>query len=93
MPQFKETQPAFHTEYFAARAIVEAHHGKAGDNWRASSFRLLLRTAKDVSVLQPPGKDSSDQGALVTVLLVIVGGLLVWIAALRLKMRGAARRA
>jgi hypothetical protein len=29
MPQFKDTQPAFHSEYFAARAIVDAHHGKA----------------------------------------------------------------
>jgi hypothetical protein len=76
-----------------ARGVCVIERGsewQAGDNWRASSFRLLLRSAKDVSVLQAPVKDLSDQGSLVVVLLIIVAGLLVWVAALRLKMRGAA---
>ena len=56
----------------------------AGENWRAKSFRILMRSPGDVAVLRnPPWWNLSKLLWAVGILAAIVLGASVWVAVLR----------
>lgn len=64
--------------------IERGNNWEAGENWRAKSFRLLLRSANDVVVVQAPSGWSYELilglgGAVEVVILVVI----VWLAVFR----------
>ena len=68
--------------------IERGNNWQAGEKWRASSFHLLLRSPKDVSVLQGPAAIKSPDELLVAVVCgAIALGALLWVAVLRTKLR------
>ena len=68
--------------------IERGNNWQAGDQWRAASFRLLLRSSKDVVVLRPPVEGaSSDVPWLACAFGVVALGALTWVALLRKKIR------
>ncbi len=68
--------------------IERGNNWQAGETWRASSFHLLLRSPKDVTVLQgPPGFTLPDDTAVMSVLGVVALGAFVWVAVLKRKVR------
>ena len=72
--------------------IERGNNWQAGENWRAASFHLLLRSPKDVTVLHPPSTWIwPDQPVIMVVLGTITLGALAWVAVLRMKMRQQAR--
>ena len=68
--------------------IERGNHWQAGEKWRAASFHLLLRSPKDVTVLQGPAAIKSPDELLVAVVCgAIALGALLWVAVLRIKLR------
>ena len=68
--------------------IERGSQWQAGDKWRAASFHLLLRSPKDVSVLnQPAASKMPDTLWIAVVAGLIAVGSLVWLAAVRIKHR------
>ena len=68
--------------------IERGNHWQAGEKWRAASFHLLLRSPKDVAVLQQPKVIKSPDELLVAVVCgAIALGALLWVAVLRIKLR------
>ena len=68
--------------------IERGNNWQAGEKWRAASFHLLLRSPKDVTVLQGPAAIKSPDELLVAVVCgAIALGALLWVAVLRTKLR------
>ena len=68
--------------------IERGNHWQAGEKWRAASFHLLLRSPKDVSVIQNPSAAKlPDELWIATACGVIALGALLWVAALKRKVR------
>ena len=68
--------------------IERGNNWQAGEQWRAASFHLLLRTPKDVSVLnQPVTSKMPDTLWIAVVAGLIAVGSLLWVAAVRIKHR------
>ena len=72
--------------------IERGNNWQAGEKWRAASFHLLLRSPKDVTVLQQPaGRTMPDELWIAVVAGFIAVGALVWVAVLKLKLRQQAK--
>ena len=68
--------------------IERGNQWQAGEKWRAASFHLLLRSPKDVAVLQSPSSWSPPDSLWIAVGCGIIAvGALVWVAVLRIKIR------
>ena len=68
--------------------IERGNNWQAGETWRAASFHLLLRSPKDVLVLQPPSGWTLPDEPLITVGLgAIALGASLWVVVLRRKIR------
>jgi hypothetical protein len=68
--------------------IERGNDWQAGENWRAASFHLLLRSPADVSVLQTaPGVKVPDGLWIASACGIIALGSLVWLAIVRIKHR------
>jgi hypothetical protein len=68
--------------------IERGNNWQAGEAWRAASFHLLLRSPKDVTVLQgPPGLTLPDDSAVMVFLGVVALAALMWVAVLKRKVR------
>jgi len=64
--------------------IERGNNWQAGENWRATSFHLLLRSPQDVVVLQAPSTSSLAGNPWITgVLGVIALGCLSWVVVLK----------
>lgn len=67
--------------------IERGNQWQAGDQWRAGSFRMLLRSAKDVDVVQVPSQVKMPEDTSIIVgLVIIAAGLLGWVVVLRRKL-------
>lgn len=68
--------------------IQRGNKWQAGATWRAASFHLLLRSPKDVVVLQSPsGVSPAQELWLPAGLGVVALGSILWVAVLRRKVR------
>ena len=68
--------------------IERGNDWQAGENWRASSFHLLLRSPDDVTVVQaPPGVNVPDGLWLATACGLIAVVSLLWVVIIRIKHR------
>ncbi len=68
--------------------IKRGNNWQAGDKWRAASFHLLLRSPKDVVVLQNPATWAlPDELFIAGVSAAIALGALLWVAVLKQKVR------
>jgi hypothetical protein len=68
--------------------IERGNQWLAGDKWRASSFHLVLRSPKDVVVLQnPPSMKMPDELWLAGAFGAVALGALVWVAILKRRVR------
>ena len=68
--------------------IERGNDWQAGENWRASSFHLLLRSPEDVIVVQPPpGVNVPDGLWIATACGLIAAGSLLWLVIIRIKHR------
>ena len=68
--------------------IERGNNWQAGEQWRASSFHLLLRSPNDVTAEELPSSwNLPDQPAIMTGLAVIAMGALAWVGFLSLKLR------
>ena len=68
--------------------IERGNHWQAGEKWRAASFHLLLRSPKDVVVLQnPAGWTLPDDTWAMGAFGVVALGALSWVAVLKRKVR------
>ena len=68
--------------------IERGNNWQAGEKWRAASFHLLLRSPKDVSVLNPPSTwKMPDSLWIALVSGFIAVGALLWLAVVRIKHR------
>ena len=68
--------------------IERGNNWQAGEKWRAASFHLLMRSSKDVLVLQTPSAVTlPDEPWIMGVLGIITLGALVWVAVLARKVR------
>ncbi|MEI6194506.1 MAG: hypothetical protein WCS42_09260 [Verrucomicrobiota bacterium] len=68
--------------------IERGNNWQAGEKWRAASFHLLLRSPKDVVVLQAPaGWTWPDETWVMGGLALIALGALAWVAVLKIKIR------
>jgi hypothetical protein len=68
--------------------IERGNQWQAGNEWRAASFHLLLRSPEDVIVLKAPGERALPDNTWVAVGCGIVAlGSLVWVAVLRRRLR------
>jgi PAS domain S-box-containing protein len=68
--------------------LIEMGTWSAGDAWRAKSFRILMRSAGDISVLQwPPWWNLQKLLWAVSVLGVIVMGAFAWVVILRRRVQ------
>jgi hypothetical protein len=67
--------------------IERGNQWQAGDEWRASSFRLLLRSPKDVTLVQAPSQVKLPEGtSMIVGLVILAAGLLGWVVVLRRKL-------
>jgi hypothetical protein len=67
--------------------IERGNQWQAGDEWRASSFRLLLRSPKDVALVQAPSQVTMPEGtSMIVGLVILAAGLLAWVVVLRRKL-------
>lgn len=71
--------------------IERGNQWQAGDQWRAASFHLLLRSLPDVVVVQAPAMMPAGEntGALIC-LGVLCVALILWVVLLRLRLRRSA---
>jgi len=68
--------------------IERGNSWQAGEAWRAASFHLLMRSPKDVTILQgPPGLTLPDDSAVMGFFGVVALAALVWVAVLKRKVR------
>ena len=68
--------------------IERGNTWQAGEAWRAASFHLLLRSPKDVTILQgPQALLLPDDSAVMSVLGIVALGALAWVALLKRKVR------
>ena len=68
--------------------LIEPGEWKAGKDWRAKSFRLLLRTPSDVVVLSaPPWWTLQKLLWMSGILFVVIVAALVWVWVLRRRVR------
>ena len=68
--------------------IERGNNWQAGEKWRAASFHLLMRSPKDVMVLQTPSAVTlPDEPWIMGALGAITLGALVWVAVLARKVR------
>jgi hypothetical protein len=68
--------------------IERGNDWQAGENWRASSFHLLLRSPDDVTVVQPPpGVNVPDGLWIATACGVIAAASLLWVVIIRIRHR------
>jgi len=74
--------------------IERGSQWQAGDAWRAGSFRLLLRSAKDVDVTLVPSQVTMPEGtSMIVGLVIIAAGLLGWVVVLRRKLHARTTKA
>jgi hypothetical protein len=67
--------------------IERGNQWQAGDEWRARSFHLLLRSPNDVAVIAVPASfNVGDETWLIVGVGIIAFGLLIWVAVLRRKV-------
>jgi hypothetical protein len=72
--------------------IERGNQWQAGNQWRAASFRLLLRSPEDVTVVQGPATMKlPDNTGLLIGMGVIASVSLLWVVALRRKIRHQSR--
>ena len=68
--------------------IERGNNWQAGEKWRAASFHLLMRSPRDVQVLQTPSTVTlPDEPLIIGALGAITLGALVWAAFLARKVR------
>lgn len=68
--------------------IERGNNWQAGETWRASSFHLLLRSPKDLLVLQhPPDRTLQVDTWILVALGIVALGSLSWVVILRSKLR------
>ncbi len=68
--------------------IERGNNWQAGEKWRAASFQILLRSPKDVLVLnQPTTSKMPDTLWIAVVAGLIAVGSLLWVAVVRIKHR------
>ena len=73
--------------------IVVGEEWRAGPEWRAEAFRILLRGPTDVQVLaHPPWWTLTRLNWAVGVLAAVGAGALIWVALLRRKVTAIIRR-
>jgi hypothetical protein len=73
--------------------IERGNQWQAGDEWRASSFRLLLRSPKDVTLVQAPSQVKMPEGtSMIVGLVILAAGLLGWVVVLRRKLHARTAR-
>jgi PAS domain S-box-containing protein len=61
---------------------------KAGEDWRAKSFRVLMRSAGDITVLQPvPWWNLRKMLWVLSALALVVLGAFIWVAVLRRRVQ------
>jgi len=73
--------------------IKRGNNWQAGDKWRAASFDLLLRSPKDVTVLQAPANWAMpNELSIGVVSSAIALGALLWVAVLKRKIRQQIKR-
>lgn len=68
--------------------LIEPGNWRAGEDWRAKSFRLLLRSLADVALLAaPPWWTLKRLLWMVAILCLIVLGAFVWVGVLRRRVQ------
>lgn len=68
--------------------LIEPGNWRAGEDWRAKSFRLLLRSADDVALLAAPPWWTLQRLLWMTgILCVIVLGASIWVGVLRRRVQ------
>ena len=69
--------------------IERGNQWQAGDQWRAASFHLLLRSPQDIVLVQAPAQlAAGDNTGLLVGMAAIAVGLLLWVVLLRRQLRG-----
>lgn len=73
--------------------IERGNNWQAGAKWRAASFHLLLRSAKDVTVINSPVAVSAPDGVATAVAFGLAAlAALIWVVVLKRKIRHLAKR-
>jgi hypothetical protein len=91
-PKFDQLQNGSEVMATGICLIERGNQWQAGDQWRAASFRLLLRSPEDVMVLQgPAAMKMPDNTWLLVGLVIIASAALLWVVALRRKIRHQAK--
>jgi hypothetical protein len=68
--------------------IERGNDWQAGENWRAASFHLLMRSPDDVTVLQTPAGLNVPDGLWIALASGIIAlGSLLWLVIIRIKHR------
>jgi hypothetical protein len=72
--------------------IERGNTWQAGNKWRAASFHLVLRSPKDVLVMQnPPGWTMPEDSLVLGAFGAVALGALGWVAVLKRKIRQQAK--
>jgi hypothetical protein len=86
--QFDTLQNGSEVKVTGVCLIERGNDWQAGENWRASSFHLLLRSPDDVVVVQSPAAANAPDGLwIATASGLIALACLLWIVFIRIKHR------